>query len=263
MLTRRQDLPGHRVVTGVTKNVRFESAESIQFKGATLEGVDLRGLSFGTFSAGASEFRDCDFRGARFIRDGRFGSVGKQSRYIGCRFDGADLRAMWSLGNVRFERCSFDDAKIHDWWGDAAEFIDCHFAGRLTMCRFEGRVWNPGWLEPGRLDPPRDRNEFHGNDFRAAELIDCGFRHGIDINANLWPDGPEYIRLDRFPERIDRARAIIEAWADDAARKEGLSILAIYSRHGYEEQREFFTRRDNMGTSPEVAETWRILGEPI
>lgn len=263
MLTRRQAMNGHRVVSGVMRDVPFGSAQSVHFDRAALERVDLSGCRFGTFSAAASEFRECDFRRATFAGEGQFGNVGRQTRYVACRFDSSDLRAMWNLGNVRFERCSFDNAKIHDWWGDAAEFVDCHFAGRLTMCRFVGRIWSPTWLERGRLDPPRERNEFRGNDFREADPIDCRFAYGIEIGANRWPTGPEYVLLDRLPERIARARAIVEQWADEAARKEAMSILKIYSRHGYEEQQELFARRDNVGTSPTVEETWRILAEPI
>jgi len=259
-ITRRADLPGHRVIRGDLPGGRVDSTESIHFEEASLDSVDLSGAVFGVFSATASAFEGCDFRNAK-LKDGQFGSVGRQTTYVDCHFDGADLRGMWGLGNARFVRCTFDSAKIHDWWGDASDFIDCHFAGKLTMCRFEGRIWDPGWLEPGRLNPPRERNEFRGNDFREAELIDCAFRHGIDISANLWPEGPEYIRLDRLAQRIAYARAVVARWPEGPDRRHAESILRIFSTHGYEEQEELFTLKANVGLEPAVAETWRILAE--
>jgi len=101
-----------------------------------------------------------------------------------------------------------------------------------------GQAPSDDWIERG-LKPRRATNEFRGNDFQAAELLSVTFKGGIDIRAQRWPAGPEYITLDRLQERIRRARPIVGRWADDE-RAEAELMLEIYSTGGYEEQDELF-----------------------
>lgn len=77
-----------------------------------------------------------------------------------------------------------------------------------------------------RRTPGRERrNEFRGNDFSQTDLIDTAFKFGIDISAQRWPQGPEYIRLDRLAERFARARKEIEAWSSESDRRPGVGSL--------------------------------------
>lgn len=110
-------------------------------------------------------------------------------------FDGADLRRVF-VGNTRFERCRFEGTKIHDWGADEAEIVDCMFATRISESRFAGRPWK------GPVSPARERNEFQGNDFSRSTLVGNSFVYGIAISERVWPEGPDYIRLDRYQERL-------------------------------------------------------------
>ena len=42
--------------------------------------------------------------------------------------------------------------------------------------------------------------EFSGNDFSRAKLYGVEFRYGIDLSTCRMPEGPEYLRIDDFPE---------------------------------------------------------------
>ncbi|MET7419930.1 hypothetical protein [Dactylosporangium sp. NPDC005555] len=88
---------------------------------------------------------------------------------------------------------------------------------------FRGRVWHTvfcgapgdGWTGP----PGRDSNEWRGNDFSDAELVDVDFRD-IDLGAQRWPtDADEYALIDRVDERTAEATAAIRdapagSWPD-------------------------------------------------
>jgi uncharacterized protein YjbI with pentapeptide repeats len=235
------ELRGGRLNVG-TKQVAFEGAHAVD--------VDLSGITFDIFSVRESTFERCDFR--RFKSAKTVPSFGKQAPrqtvYRECRFDDADLRHPL-LGEARFERCVFDGAKIERWLSTHAEFIDCHFAGKVDSCNFFGHP--PDLSTYVRQTPGHERrNEFRGNDFREAVISNTGFVCGIDVSAQRWPQGPEYIRLDRFQERLTRARKAVLTWPDDSEREPALRMLHQYSAYGFEEQREIFTRRDDLRAIP-------------
>lgn len=235
---------------------RWAGSTEPWFISAVATGVDFSGMRLDSFVAEKTDFRGCDFRRVSFEAGGF--AVEKQSVYRSCRFDGADLRHIF-LGQARFEDCTFDNAKIHDWAADAAEFVRCHFAGRITMSRFSGRPWGM-WEDPGALDPPRTFNEFIGNDFRQAELLDCSFVRGIDVSSQMWPEGDEYIRLDHLHDRIDLARAQVLRWPDSPAREDALILLDVYSEAGYEDQPELFTHKWSLKLNREAtARVWDLL----
>jgi hypothetical protein len=110
-------------------------------------------------------------------------------------------------GLSRFVRCSFRNVNIRNWLCFAVELIDCTFSGKLQQAVFNGTP-----LAQKRALLGRDRNEFHGNDFSAADLIDVGFRTGIDLTRQRLPSGPEYLYLPNAREAVGRARSGIMRW---------------------------------------------------
>lgn len=176
---------------------------------ATITAVDFRRARFDKFSLGGCLFDRCDFRGLKLDRRLAPLLVAlPRSVFRSCRFDGADLRGAL-LGQSRFERCSFDDARIDQIGAEAAEFIDCRFAGPLDDVTFFGA---PSPSEVKRLDPPRRRNEFRGNDFRDAEFVDVAFVAGIDMTLQRFPDDELHVRVDGFQRRVAKARNEIKSW---------------------------------------------------
>lgn len=125
-----------------------------------------------------------------------------RSVFRACRFDGADLRRA-SPGQSRFEACTFEGSLIDEWSVATAEFIDCRFTGRIAGVTFHGKPWGRGATS---LDPARTVNEFRGNDFTGADLRECAFIRGIALDQQRWPEGDTYVRLDRFHQRLARAR---------------------------------------------------------
>ena len=240
-----------RTVSTESVGERFASGDHIRFEGATVSGADFRGSRFDSFSSLGSTFLSCDFAGAE-LRAGSFGIGPHQSTFVKCLFNRADLRGMRHVGNARFENCNFDHAQIVDWASDAGEFVECLFAGQLRQCRFAGRPWG-AYAETNRLDPRRAVNQFVGNDFRSAELVDCSFIFGIDVSAQLWPESSDYVRLDRLRERVIAVRSSVATWPSDHDREVALAILRAFERPGQAEQSETILRRSDW--PPPVSDT--------
>ena len=225
----------------------------VEFRGIQASEVNFSGARFWWYLAGSSTFTYCDFSRVR-IEEGNLGNDAA-TIYRRCRFDRADLRNADPLF-ARFEQCSFDGADFRGFRSFYAEFVECHFAGRIVSAKFFGRP--EGITEPPR-DLKRQTNEFRGNDFREAELIDTGFVDGIEIEAQQWPQGEAYVKLDRIHERIEKARAAVLSWQDDKARKEALVMLQIYNEDT-EHQAGLFARRDNITITPAVRDqVWDLL----
>lgn len=225
---------------------------------ATIGDVDFSRATFDRLAPSACTFVRCDFR--RATLDRRLLPLFKARQrnvFRECRFDGTDLRAI-DPGSSRFERCVFDGADLQGWSAVAAEFVDCHFAGRVWHARFYGRPWGPTATD---LDPHRTVNEFRGNDFREAELVDVAFLMGIDIGKQRWPESDEYVRLDRIHQRLTRGRAEIIRWKDLEERGEALEMVQALS-FLYMAQNDVVARRSEPGApaQPEVQrKVWQTL----
>jgi len=192
----------------------------------TVRDADFRRITFDQFAPEGCTFERCDFSGQSLDRRYQpLFSSRKQSIFRDCTFDSADLTGV-RPGQARFERCTFDDAKIDAWESFTAEFVDCHFAGRLNNVRFYGRPWGSG---AERIDPMRTTNAFTGNDFRKADLVGVIFAHGIDIKKQLWPKSKDYVILDRIHQRIAKVRLGVLEWRDHEARQEALEMLQAAS----------------------------------
>jgi uncharacterized protein YjbI with pentapeptide repeats len=178
---------------------------------ATLTAIDFRRARFDRFSIGSCLFDRCDFRGLVFDR--RLAPLFQalpRSVFRDCYFDGADLRRA-RLGQSRFERCTFDDARLDGSRTEAVEFVDCRFAGPMDGVTFYGR---PSGSEAKRLDPPRRRNEFRGNDFRDVEMLDVAFVAGVDMDRQRFPEDDMHVRVEGFERRLAKARAEVRQWYD-------------------------------------------------
>jgi hypothetical protein len=189
---------------------------------ATITAVDFRSAQFDKFTLGGCLFDRCDFRGLKLDRRlaPLFAAL-PRSVFRDCRFDGAELRRA-QLGQSRFERCTFDDARLEDSDIAGAEFIGCRFAGPMERVTFYGA---PSSLHAKRMDPPRRRNEFRGNDFRDADLLDVSFVAGIDMDRQRFPDDELHVRVDGFQRGLSKARSEVKDWYE-RERAPALEMLA-------------------------------------
>ncbi|HUQ42103.1 MAG TPA: hypothetical protein VM052_06360 [Candidatus Limnocylindrales bacterium] len=206
---------------------------------ATLRGVDFRKARFDKFSLAGVLFVSCDFRAIRFdkLYQPMF-AASPQSIFRDCRFDGADMRRM-RPGQARFERSTFDDAAIDGWRTETAEFVGCRFAGALGTVTFYGRPTGP---TASAIEPPRKRNEFTENDFRDADLDHVTFTLGIGVASQRLPLSERYVQLDRFPQRLARARADMMNWDVQEERVAALAFLREIATR-FPEQKEIFASR--------------------
>lgn len=189
---------------------------------ARIAEVDFARAAFDRLAPSGCVFVDCDFRQATLDRRLQpLFTAHERNVFRGCRFDGTDLRHI-DPGTSRFDACSFEGANLDRWSAQTSEFVDCRFAGRVAHVRFYGKPWGPA---AGALEPKRGVNEFHGNDFSRAELIDVTFVMGIDVNKQRWPECGDYVRLDRIHQRLTRGRTALLALKDLEVRSEALQMV--------------------------------------
>jgi len=107
----------------------------------------------------------------------------EDSIYIDCTFDRATITA-FAPGNARFVACTFRDVEIVAFCARSVEMIDCAFSGVIRKAFFNGT------LPADRVrELKRTKNCFEGNDFSKVQLIDVGFRTGIDLKLQKLPSG--------------------------------------------------------------------------
>jgi hypothetical protein len=156
------------------------------------------------------------YRGAQ----GLFGHC--PSLYQDCTFEHVDFGLRgggFSIGEARFERCTFRYCNYRQFEARHADFIDCTFIGVMKSARFWGTT-------PKGDDRPR-RNQFTGNDLSRTKPRRVEFRNQVDLRSNRLPEGPEYLHLDRFRERLERARLAVADWPEEQRRHAEI-ILDVY-----------------------------------
>lgn len=232
---------------------------NVAFHDVLARAVDFSDGEYLCFSGRSSRFEGCKFDRIR-VENGPLGLY-PRSLFRDCSFRDAEFRIGASPHLARFERCSFDGATIQEWFTHCAEFVDCSFAGaRIIGSRFFGTpIECYGWLEFRR----RKRNEFAGNDFSEAELIDTTFSAGIDLDAQRLPTGPGYLRINDAQQRIAEARTRIASW-DGEAKRRGTTLLNALERESRDlSQPDLFIRKDTYEMAPELAEKlWKLLATP-
>jgi hypothetical protein len=181
-----------------------------------------------------SRLEQCRFDNMR-IKDTQFGSGRAMSEFIDCSFDGSRMDG--GGGITRFVHCSFRNVDLRHWLCLTAEFIDCVFTGHLRKCIFNGTV-----CEQDRQWIGRYRNEFSGNDFSAADLVEVDFRTGIDLTKQRLPSGTEYLYLPDPTPVIERARAEVLGWLDFEHRRSALIMLKTMEEQIADGQPQLFLR---------------------
>lgn len=208
--------------------------------GLTFRGADFSGRELTFFSSEGSRYLDCSFDRV-VIGHASFGAGRRDSLYADCSFDGARLTMVG--GFVRFERCTFRDARIVDWQGQRTELVDCVFTGRIIRGIFFGRIPDSLVVRGGRK-----RNEVRGNDFSGAELIDCSFRGGIDLEEQRMPSGPDYVYVPDLQAALATATRHAVREPDEERRRLMLVLLGILETSVAEGQRQAILReRDYRG----------------
>ena len=226
--------------------VDLSGQDRIVLSGDTLHGADFRNRHLAQFSAAGVRLEDCSFDGA-VIESASFGAGRVVSEYVGCSFARAKLRMM-SGGYARFVGCNFEKAVIENWFCSAVELIDCTFSGRLQKVIFNGTV-----PKNDQQVIKRQKNEFVGNDFSRAKLVDVGFRTGIDLTKQRLPESSEYVYLDDAASAVQRAHAALKSWGDSEALKRAVSVLGVMEQDVAAGQIQLFMRADDYPRSSRPA----------
>lgn len=214
----------------------------------TIDQQDLRGVNFSGRDLVQLEVIGSRLVGCRFdnlrVESAVFGSGGLPTELVECSFDGSRIGELWP-SKSRFERCTFRNIRLREWMnGFWAELVDCLFTGRIGRAIFWGTPLSrdkdlqdlrEAWDHHGRsLESEvyckivdRVRNEFHGNDFAGAELVDFAFRRGIDLTQQRLPTGPDYVYLPDGAAALAHARRMIETWEKPLA-DEAATLLQIF-----------------------------------
>jgi hypothetical protein len=153
------------------------------------------------------------------IQSAAFGSGRETSEFVECTFNGARMN-MAPGGFSRFVRCSFQNVNIRNWICLTVEMIGCTLSGRLERAVFNGSV-----PEDERAIIGRANNEFYGNDFSAMDLIDVGFRTGVDLTKQVLPSGGDYLYLPLAGSAVAQARSRVASWNDEEMRRAAMAII--------------------------------------
>jgi hypothetical protein len=135
-----------------------------------------------------SEFDRCTFRQRRRTSyEGVWpqGSLAvRPSTYRRCVFRGVRFRILggFSVGQARFEDCSFQACRFNGLFSHCADFVRCTFEGTLSGAVFFG-VAPTGQPCAGKV------NDFVDNDFRNVRITNVGWRSGIEVAQQQWPTG--------------------------------------------------------------------------
>lgn len=218
--------------------MQINEDEHVVLSRQQLVSADFGDRDLAQFSAEGCRFEKCRFDNA-VIESASFGAGRMTSEYVGCTFDGAKLY-MGPGGYARFTDCSFEGTLIEGWFCFAVELVGCTFSGRLKKVVFNGSV------PPEKHDVVgRQINQFEGNDFSRAKLIDVGFRTGIDLTKQRLPTGDDYVLLDDARAAVRRARSAFNAWDDPEAKKRARGVLAVMEEDVEAGQSQLLIRVDD------------------
>lgn len=237
--------------------------EHAKFENQHLRDLDLSGRRLVQLAAIGSVFERCRFERMR-VDAASLGAGVAISQFIDCSFDGSNIRM--GGGFNRFVRCSFCNVQLRDWDGQYLEMIDCVITGQIHSSQFWGSPDSLSarnrlasytrWREKQEMDPPteeinalylREKNEFHGNDFSDAELVNVSFRAGIDLSRQRLPSGDDYLYLPAAAEAIDRALNLLPRHTTDENLRTGIDrfLRGTLMREINKGQRQLLIRAKN------------------
>jgi hypothetical protein len=161
------------------------SLHALYFFRARVRDIEIA-LSDTHLSVEWSQFDGCHFRqrvrpvlnADGFAAQGSFGN--SPTVYRECTFERVRFKQLggFSMGQSRFERCTFVNCRWEGNFAHQADLIDNTFVGRMNGC-----VWF-GQSAAGR------RNVIHGNDFSAATLGEnVAWRGDFPLKDQRWPAG--------------------------------------------------------------------------
>lgn len=215
----------------ITGHRDVPDSQRLLFDGTRVEGGDFSGRNLVQFTAVKSRFDACNFTNMT-IAQACFGGGRADSTYVNCAFDRSRITAS-APGRARFEHCSFRNTRFDELNCKSVEFVDCIFTGVIARGYFNGAV------SADAADLGRDRNEFRGNDFSQAALLDTTFRTGIDLNQQRLPEGEEYIYVPDAEEFLRLVRAQPEGTLGTDSGKVGV-VVQIMEREVARGQRQLF-----------------------
>jgi hypothetical protein len=136
----------------------------------------------------SSDFEDCTFtqRTKKSVDgvwpQGNFGAT--PSTYRHCTFVGVRfrIRGGFEVGHARFEDCLFRRCRFEEHFSFCADYVQCRFEGRIKGAVFYAHA-------PAEHGCEGKVNEIVRNDFSDATFDNVGWRGGIDLAAQTWPDG--------------------------------------------------------------------------
>jgi len=262
----------------VVGQVQVDPKDHLSFTDEEVRDRDLSGARLVSLASVGSRFVGCRFERMR-VRSVSLGAGMALSEYVDCSFDGSRMTTVLG-GYARLVRCSFRSVDLRDWGTDHLEFIDCVFTGRIrstvfwgsppagSQQRYEGQV---RWLnQQGRAEPAgyrelalRSHNEFTGNDFSGADLLDVSFRRGIDLARQRLPTGDDYLYLPRARATLDRAVAELARCPDEDLRPRVVKFLTnVIARETDDGQEQLLLRESTFakrGPRPHVTEAFKLL----
>jgi uncharacterized protein YjbI with pentapeptide repeats len=254
--------------------------DRLAFDHEELSGQVFSGRKLDSFTSIGSRFVGCRFE-KLWMGNANLGAGTEISEYVDCSFDGTRM-PVTHCGYSRFVRCTFRNAKLNDWRGEYLELVDCTFTGKISKSMFWGSL--PEVIKQGNLAGMvslfkdrggitdshrqlilRDANEFHGNDFSGAELINVTFRNGIDLERQTLPTGPDYLYLPDAATSIQRVREQVADRTSYPATASMLNFLDILSDRVADGQRQLLIRPKNFGrvVPPDVALACELLASTL
>lgn len=159
------------------------SLQASYFFRAAVRNIELA-LNDTHLSVEWSEFDGCHFRqrarpllnAQGVAAQGSFGN--SPAVYRECTFERVRFKQLggFSMGQARFEKCTFVNCRWEGNFAHRADLIDNTFVGRMNGC-----VWF-GQSSAGR------RNLIHGNDFSAATIGEnVAWRGDFPLKEQRWP----------------------------------------------------------------------------
>jgi hypothetical protein len=220
-------------VVPIARNVGFGSgpARELVFENCQIRNERFANAKIARFVSVGSDFEEVTFDELR-VMDCCFGAGPAPSIYRRCAFLNSNLRIS-SAGRARFEHCRFLDVRILGLRSEECEFVECKFTGTIEKSYFCGKPLASG----------SKRNAFVGNDFREADLVDVGFRRGIDLRRQLLPTGADYVLLRDARSAVQLTWERVIAWGDFDRRSVAIAALRALQFELEEGQEGLLLRR--------------------